>query len=64
MRGVAEQHLAKAKVLIGRAKGDAALDKLAAEIGEQLFLFGDRTVERFDLFFVFWFLFSTNVTFR
>ena len=32
--GVAEQHLAKAKVLIGRAKGDAALDKLAAEIGE------------------------------
>jgi hypothetical protein len=32
--GVAEQHLAKAKVLIGRAKGDAALDKLAADIGE------------------------------
>ncbi|MBI3204384.1 MAG: hypothetical protein HYZ29_22805 [Myxococcales bacterium] len=32
--GVAEQHLAKAKALLARAKGDAALDKLAADIGE------------------------------
>jgi hypothetical protein len=31
--GMAEGHLAKAKALLGRAKGDAALDGLANELG-------------------------------
>ena len=32
--GLAEGHLATARVLLGRAKGNDALDKLAADIGE------------------------------
>lgn len=31
--GVAEGHLAKASALLGRAKGEAALDQIASEIG-------------------------------
>lgn len=45
--GVAESHLAKASSLLGRAKGDAALDKLAGELaGAKLSATDDLGVTR------------------